>query len=154
MAEHATQAIIGWGTQVQRGNGDGDPDTGVGETYANITEVTAGQPPQDVADEHEVSHFESPNRRKEYIQGMIDSGEATCTINYNPGVHEIHDTLVEDFEAGTLRWWRFVLPGGVETISFRAFIKGFTRNLGPNDPLTADVTWRVGAVNTERPAFT
>lgn len=154
MAEHATQAIIGWGTQVQRGNGDGDPTTGVGETYANITEVVAGQPPQDVADEHEVSHFESPGRRKEFIQGMIDSGEASCTVNYNPGVHAIHDQIVEDFEAGTIGWWRFVLPGAIETISFKAFVKGFTRNLGPNDVLTADVTWRVGTVNSERPAFT
>lgn len=149
MAEHATQAIIGWGTQVQRGNGDGPP-----ETFSNITEVTAGQPPQDVADEHEVTHFESPGRRKEFIQGMIDSGEATATVNYNPGVHLMHDTLVEDFEAGTIGNWRFVLPGGIETITFSGFIKAFQRNLGPNDVLTADITWRVNGVSSERPAFT
>jgi hypothetical protein len=152
--EHATQAVIGWGTQVQRGNGDGDPTTGVGETYQNITEVTAGVPPQDVQDEIEVTHFESPGRRKEFIAGMIDSGEASCVVNYNPGVYAIHDQLVEDFEAGGQHWWRFVLPGGVETITFKAFIKGFARNLGPSDVLTADVTWRVGTVSTERPAFT
>jgi hypothetical protein len=154
VAEHATQAIIGWGTQVQRGNGDGDPTTGVGETFENITEVTAGQPPQDTADEIEVTHFESPNRRKEFIQGMIDSGEATITVNYQPGVHEKHNELVEDFEAGSLKWWRFVLPGNIETITFKAYISGFVRNLGPNDALTADVTWRVGTVSTVRPAFT
>jgi hypothetical protein len=149
MAEHATQAIIGWGTQVQRGNGDGPP-----ETFTNITEVTAGQPPQDQADEHEVTHFESPNRRKEFIQGMIDSGEATATINYRPDVYDIHQSLVEDFEAGTIGTWRFVLPGGCETITFEGFIKGFGRNLGPNDPLTAEVTWRVNSVTTVRPVIT
>jgi len=144
MAEHATQAIIGWGTQVQRGNGDGPP-----ETFTNLTEVTAGSPPQDQADEHETSHFESPNRRKEYIQGMIDSGEATATVNYQPGVYAIQRQLVRDFQAGTILNWRFVLPGAVETITFSGFIKGFARALGPNDPLTADVTWRVNGVEQE-----
>jgi hypothetical protein len=149
MAEHATQAVIGYGTQVQRGNADGPP-----ETFTNLTEVTAAQPPQDEADEHEVSHFESPNRRKEYIQGMIDSGEATATVNYVPDVYAIQQQLVEDFEAGTIGTWRFVLPGGMETITFTGFIKSFKRNLGPNDPLTADITWRVNGVSSTRPAIT
>jgi hypothetical protein len=154
MAEHATQAIIGHGSQVQRGNADGDPVTGVGETFTTITEVTAFQPPQDEADEHEVTHFESPNRRKEFIAGMIDSGEATATVNYNPGAYESHNLLAEDSESKDLHWWRFIAPGNIESITFRAFVKGFTRNIGPNDPFTADVTWRVNNVTSIRPSFT
>ena len=149
MAEHASQAIIGWGSILYRGNRDGPP-----ETFTQITEVTAFQPPQEAADEIEVTHFESPNRRKEFIQGLIDAGEATATINYNPGVHEMHDTIVEDFEAGTVLNWRFELPGTIETIDFSAFIRNFQRNLGPSDVLTADVTWRVSTVTSTRPAFT
>ncbi len=146
MAEHATQAIIGWGSILYR---EGPP-----ETFVQITEVAAFQPPQESADEVEVTHFESPGRRKEFIQGLIDAGEATATINYNPGVHELHDTLVEDFEAGSVLNWRFTLPGLIETIDFSAFIKSFNRNVAPSDALTADVTWRVSTVTSQRPAFT
>ena len=146
MAEHANQAIIGWGSILYR---EGPP-----LTFVQITEVTAFQPPQESADEIEVTHFESPGRRKEFIQGLIDAGEATATINYNPGVHELHDTLVEDFEAGSVINWRFTLPGLIETIDFSAFIKSFNRNVAPSDALTADVTWRVSTVTSQRPAFT
>ena len=149
MAEHASQAIIGWGSILQRGNADGPP-----ETFTDVSEVTSFVPPQEAADEIEVTHFESPNRRKEFIQGLIDAGEATCTINYGPGVYAIHDQLVKDFEAGTVLNWRFLLPGTVEVIEFTAFIRNFARNLGPSDVLTADVTFRVSTVTSTRAAFT
>lgn len=151
MSEHASQAIIGWGSVLSRGNDDGPP-----ETFTEITEVTAFQPPQEVADEIEVTHFGSPNRRKEYIQGLIDAGEATATINYNPEQYQIHSTLVDDFEAGDKHNYRFVLPGSPagEVIEFNAFIRGFTRNIAPSDALTADVSWRVSTVDATRPAWT
>ncbi len=146
MAEHASQAIIGWGSILYR---EGPP-----LTFEQITEVAAFHPPQESSDEVEVTHFESPGRREEFIQGLIDAGEATATINYNPGVHAIHDTIVEDFEAGTVINWRFTLPGLIETIDFSAFIKTFNRAVAPSDALTADVTWRVSSLTTQRPAFT
>lgn len=149
MAEHASQAIIGWGSILYRGNADGPP-----ETFTAITDVVAFTPPQEAADEIEVTHFESPNRRKEYIAGLIDAGEASCTINYNPGVYSIHDQLVQDFEAGDNHNWMFVLPGNIENIVFNAFIRNFARNVAPSDALTADVTFRVSTVTTVRPAFT
>jgi hypothetical protein len=156
MAEHASQAIIGWGSILYRG------DSETPENFVQVTEVTAFTPPQEKADEVEVTHFESPNRRKEYIAGLIDAGEASCTINYNPAVYEIHDTLVKDFEAGDKHNYRFTLPqttltspdAPMETIDFNAYISGFKRNLSPSGALTADVTFRVSTVTTERPAFT
>ena len=44
MAEHASQAIIGWGSILYRGNGDGPP-----ETFTQITEVTSFTPPQEAS---------------------------------------------------------------------------------------------------------
>lgn len=142
MAEHATQAVIGWGSILSMGNGDGPP-----ETFTAISEVTAFEPPDEQGDDHEVSHFESPDRTKEYIRGMIDAGEATFTINYNPAVYVAHQTLVTLKSSGEIVNWKFEFPDGMETDAFPAYIKGFKPSIGPNDPLTADVTLKVaGAV--------
>jgi hypothetical protein len=144
MSEHASQAVIGWGSVLGRGNADGPP-----ETFTEVSEVTAFQPPQDTADEIEVSHFGSPGARKEYIAGMVDSGECTCTIQYRPAVYAIHRQLALDAEARDLHNWQFELPDDEEVITFRAFIKQFNRKLAPSDKITADITFRVSTVSTE-----
>lgn len=144
MAEHATQAVIGWGSYLALGRGDDDPGP---ETFDNITEVTAFEPPDEQGDDIEVTHFESPDRTKEYIRGMIDAGEATFTVNYNPGVYQSHQDIVTLKASGAIRNWKFVFPDGMETDAFPAYIKGFKPSIGPNDALTADVTLKVaGAV--------
>jgi hypothetical protein len=142
MAEHATQAVIGWGAQLSRGNGDGPP-----ETFTAITELTAFEPPDEQADDVEVTHFESPDRTKEYVRGMIDAGEASFTVNYNPAVYPSHQQIVADKASGAISNWKFVFPDDMETDVFPAYVKGFKPKLGPNDALTADVTLKVaGAV--------
>lgn len=143
MAEHATKAVLVHGTQVQRGDG-GSP-----ETFESITDCVSVEPPEDQADDVEVTHLEALNKRKQFIRGLIDSGEASATVNYNPAEWPIHATLRSDFASGLVRNWRVVLPGGMETITFEAYIKGFKKNLGgAGDALTADVTWRVSNVTT------
>lgn len=147
MAEHATQAVIGWGSYLARGNGDGPP-----ETFTNITELTGFEPPDEQGDDIEVTHFESPDRTKEYIRGMIDAGEATFTVNYNPAVYPSHQQIVADKQSGAVSNWKFVFPDSMETDTFPAYVKGFKPKLGPNDALTADVTLKVaGAVVRELP---
>lgn len=146
MAEHATQAFIGWGSILYRDYNtveDSEPD------YVEIEEVTAFVPPQTQTEEVDVTHFQSPGRRREFIAGMIDSGEATATINYNPGHWPRHAQLSADAEAGTVLNWRFTLPGEIETIDFRAYISQFNRNLAPSDAVTVDITWRVSSVETQ-----
>lgn len=142
MAEHGTQAIIGWGSQLRR-----EIDAAPG-TYAAVTEVTAFDPPQDQADDIEVTHFEATNRRKLWIRGMIDSGEASCTISYNPSVHASHVLLWLDFEDGLNRNYQFALPEEMEVITFNAYLKTFKKNIAPSDALTADITFRVSTSDT------
>lgn len=141
MAEHATQAVLGHGTQLQRGGTlEADP-------YSGIMEVVAFDPPDEQGDDIEVSHFESPNKQKEYIRGMIDSGTATMSVNWNPTVYASHASLRSDKADGLLRWYKIILPGAMETITFRAYVKGLKRNADPNGAVTADVTFRVSTVN-------
>ena len=140
MAEHATQSLIGHGTQLQRGGLlEADP-------FTNLHEVVGFESPDEVADEHEASHFESPGRYKEFIAGMIDAGEATITIGWRPDLYPDQVSLKADKADGLLRYYRIILPGAMETITFRGFVKGLKRNIVPNGPMTADITFRCSRV--------
>jgi len=140
MAEHATQAVIGHGTQFQRGG------LLVGDPFSNIMEVISFDSPDEQGDDIEVSHFESPDKIKEYIRGMIEAGEASISVNWNPTVYASHSSLRSDKEDGLLRYYRFILPGAMETITFRAYVKGLKRNADPNGAVTADVSFKVSTI--------
>lgn len=140
MAEHATQALIGHGTRLQRGG------TALADAFTDLNEVISFESPDEVADEHEVSHFESPDRYKEFIAGMIDAGEATISVTWRPDVYPSQASLKDDKADGLLRYYRIILPSAMETITFRAFVKGLKRNINPNAPMTADITFRVSSV--------
>lgn len=141
MAEHATQAVTGRGTLVQRG---GVADT---DAFETISEVIGWTPPQVVTDEIEATHSESPDGFKEYIQGLKDGGECTVDVNWRPDIRTTHASLKADLASGELRYYRFVLPSSIETITFRGFVKGIARKGGPNAKLEATITWRVSRVS-------
>jgi predicted secreted protein len=144
MAEHATIARIGYLSQFQRGNGDGPP-----ETFTNVSEVVSFEPPDAQADDIEVTHFESPGGYKEYIRGMLDAGEASFSINWDPTGRATHAQIRTDKNSGLAHNYRFVLPGSIETITFPAYVKGLKRNVEPNGAITADVTLKVTGAPTE-----
>lgn len=144
MSEHATQGVIGWGTVIYAGAGDGPP-----ETFREIHEVRTAAPPQAAADEVEMTHFGSPNRTKEFIQGMIDSGEMSFEVNWNPGIYPDHKHLREDSENGRKRNYIIVLPGAMETITVPAFVKTLTPSLAPSDAVVMAVTLRCDAQEVE-----
>jgi hypothetical protein len=105
--------------------------------------------PQDEADEHEVTHLKSPNRRKEFIQGLIDGGEFAATLNYVPGsATDLLLTAAKD--AGTTRKIKIVIPDESGTgaadwnIVTSAFVKRYAPDtMEPNAPITATASFRV-----------
>jgi len=148
--EHASQAVIGWGTYLAIGNTADAAVEARFDTFTNMVELKTVEPPDEQADDIEVTHFGSPNRTKEYIRGLIDAGEATFGINYQPVAHTEQAALVALKNSGEKRNIRIVLAGGIETIDFPGYVKGFKRNLGPNDAITADITLKVaGGVNSD-----
>jgi hypothetical protein len=147
--EHASKAVLGWGAFLQVGTtvGGGSPGT---DTFTNISEVISHEPPDEQADDIEVTHFGSPLRSKEYIRGLLDTGEAPFTVNYNPAQYPEHVTLVQLKKSGEKRNIRFVLPSAMETIDFVGYVKGFKRNIEPSGAMTADITLKVaGAVSSD-----
>lgn len=139
----ATEARIGWGGKLYLSTDN---------TEANLTQLSEVREcgfPQDEVDEHEVTHLQSPNRRKEFIAGLRDGGEFTATLNYVPG--GATDLLLTGaLEDGTTRKIRIVIPddSGTGTADWNivtsAFVKRYAPdNMEPNAPITATATFRV-----------
>lgn len=130
-----TDARIGWGAEVQVSSSSAVAG------LVEIGEVRSFNVPSDEADEHEVSHFKSPDRRKEFISGLIDGGEATVTVNYVPG--SASDLLLTDaVEDGTTRAVRFIIPDQTGTAAWQITAAGFIKRYSPdtvepNSPITA-----------------
>jgi hypothetical protein len=135
-----TEARIGWGAEVQVSSSSSAAG------LVEIGEVRSFNLPSDEADEHEVTHFKSSQRRKEFIAGLIDGGEATVTVNYVPG--SVSDLLLTDAqEDGTTRPVRFIIPDQVGAAAWQITAAGFIKHYSPdtvepNAPITATFTIR------------
>jgi hypothetical protein len=138
-----TEARIGWG---------GELWVSTDNTEANLVELIEVRDvsfPQDEADEHEVTHLKSPGRRKEFIQGLIDGGEMTATLNYDPG--SATDLLLTAAKTtGTTRKLKIVIPddSGTGTADWNMVTSAFVRRYAPdtmeaNAPITATAVFRV-----------
>lgn len=138
-----SEARIGWG---------GELWLSTNNTEAGLVELAEVRDcgfPQDETDEHEVTHLKSPNRYKEFIQGLIDAGEFTATFNYDPG-GATDLALTNAKSTGTVRKVRICVPdtSGTGTLdwnfTFSAFVKKWAPdNMEPNAPITATATFRV-----------
>jgi predicted secreted protein len=141
---------IGWGTEFHLGNG-ASPNVLV--ELEKVFELT---PPEETADDIEVTHFKSPQRRREFIRGLIDSGEFEVQMNYIAGSPT--DELCRDaFNAGDTRPFKTVIPDetgqpGWEIAGF-VYVKSYARAIPLDDKLTATLTCKVtGAVAEAAPA--
>jgi hypothetical protein len=142
-----TDARIGWGAELQLGTSSD------AASLVELGEVRSFNLPVSEADEHEVTHLKSANKRKEFIQGMIDSGEVTATINYVPA--SATDLLLADArDTGTTRAVRFLIPdeagAAIHHITTGAFVKRYSPDtVEPNTPITATVVLRITGAYSE-----
>lgn len=142
-----TEARIGWGAELQIGTSSS------AASLVELGEVRSFTLPNEEADEHEVTHLKSPNRRKEFIAGMIDSGEITATINYVPGgATDLLLTAAQ--EDGTTRAVRFIIPDATGTAAWQITTAGFVKryapdSVEPNAPITATLTLRITGGRTQ-----
>ena len=125
-------AIIGYNTTVEL-------ETLAGATtFDELGEVTNITPPGDSVDQVDVTHYKSPNRRREYISGLIDGGEGTIEINWTPG--NLTDQKVNAWKAiGDTRQMRFTWPNG-EIEEFPVTYVSFERTAPVDDKLTGTLT--------------
>lgn len=110
-------------------------------TYTDLAEVFDITPPQEMDDEIEVTHYQSPDGFKEFIGGLTDPGECTLSLNYVPG--SATETLILSTKATRkARGVRLTWPNGW-TWTFDLLVRSFQPTAPLNDRLTAEVTGRV-----------
>lgn len=124
------------------------------DTNANLdamVQVVSFGLPQDQTDRVESTHLKSPNRRREYIAGLVDGGEVQVVLNFRPGSDT--DQAIEDAHiAGDERAVRFNVPiAGVLTWSYtsKAIVTGYDRGtVSPGEKMEATVTLAITGAMT------
>ena len=141
-----TEARIGYGSVLKRGNG------GTPEVFTAIKEVVTFGLPQPESADVEVTHLTSPNRKREYIAGLIEQGEVSMSMNWIPNdPTQDHLTgLLADQKSGVVRNWQ-ALVGTTPLITW-AF-SGYVKKFAPDDvesdaPLRATLTIKITGDDT------
>lgn len=101
--------------------------------------------PDEQVDEVDVTHMKSPGRRRQFIAGLIDSGELTFPMNLIPGSPT--DLLMKELKAsGEEVIVGITLPGeGTLEEQFTGFLKGYGRSAPIDDKMTAEATFRLSS---------
>jgi predicted secreted protein len=140
----ATEAQIGLGTEFWMDNNAGTP------VLTKLGEIISVTPPNSQTEEVDATHMGSPDRRREYISGLIDDGEGTFEMNYVPG--SVTDELIRGAQSsGLAKGYKIVLPDGAGTweIEGTCIVKGYERNIPIGDRMTATLTVRFTGESTE-----
>lgn len=93
----------GWGGEAWLSTDDTEAN------LAELVEVRSFSPGAPTAERVETTHLKSPNRRRQFTVGMIDSGEASIVINARRG-SDTYALLKAAQTAGTERYIRFNYP--------------------------------------------
>lgn len=137
-----TTALIGYGTEFWLDNASG--------VLTQLDEILSVTPPNPQVDDVEATHMLSPNRRREYIAGLIEDGEGTFEMNYVPG--SATDVIIRAALAdGVTRSYKIVLPDGDAgwEIEGDCIVRGYERNVPIDDRMTATLTIRFTGASTE-----
>jgi hypothetical protein len=130
----ATEASIGYGSTFAV-----ESDTTPG-TYVDLAEVYDITPPDSKIDLIDATHSQSPNRFREFIQGLVDPGETSFEMNFVPG--SAADTRIQELRDGVTRSCKITFPNGA-TWTFDAILTGYAPKAPTADKMTASVTFKV-----------
>lgn len=131
--------VLGYGTTVRVGRG-------ATPTWTKLALVGDIELPVDEIDEVEVTHMESPGRRRQYISGLIDSGEMTVPMNLVPGSPT--DLLLQSIrDSGEQVLVEVTLPEA-DPETYSGYLSGYSRSAPVQDKMTAEATFRLSGVVT------
>jgi predicted secreted protein len=136
-----TDAMIGYNTTYRIWN-----STLTTPALVEIGEVTEVTPGEATADRIDATHMKSPGRRREYIAGLIDTGEASFGINWVPG--DPTDVFLRRLmKTGEVVQHEIEFSNGV-TVSYDAAVIGFSKAVPIDDRMTATITVAVSGEET------
>lgn len=123
---------VGLGTQFLR-------EKATPGTYDVIAQIASITPPQLQRDTTEVEDLNPPDEFKKKLVGLIDGGDMSVTLNFDPELQG-HKDLEEDFHAGLSHSYQILFKsGGYYTIS--GVVTQFAaQEITAGDVLQAEVT--------------
>lgn len=119
-----TTAGIGYGCVISHGT----VPTVLKECYLIETEGTV--------DEVDASSFDSASATKEFIPGLVDSGEVNVQLMFRPGQTD-YDGLGTAFRARTVQAWTIDHPLTTNKATFQGWIKSLGAAIPHDDKMTA-----------------
>lgn len=141
-----TAAKTGWGGEFHLDDAS--------NVLTELVEVVSFTLPNSEAETIEATHLKSPNRRREYIAGMIEDGELEVVINYVPG--GATDVLVRAALAdGVTRSYMAVVPRATANweISGDCIVTGWDRGeVVADGKMEATLSLRLTGAATEAAA--
>lgn len=144
VVEQESEAMLGYGSRFLIETED-SPDI-----FVDLAEVFNITPPSAAVDQVDVTHMQSPDRRREFIDGLIDGGECSFEMNYIPGstsddrLNEILDTPVGESRR---KRCRIIYPNSI-VHTFSGNLMTYEPTAPTDDKMTATVTFRVTGVVT------
>jgi hypothetical protein len=131
-----TDASIGYGSEFRLGDGSSP------EVFTAVAEVFSITPPSDTVDVIDATHMTSPNRTREFIDGLIDPGEASFEMNFIPGGPG--DEAIQDWKAaGGAKNCQIKFANTDVTWTFAGILTGYEPAVPVDDRMTATVTIKV-----------
>lgn len=140
----ATDASIGYGTVFEMA-AEATPTT-----FVALGEVINIDPGEDDDEEVEATHYQSPDRTREYIPGLTTPGEATVEGNYVPGSATDLAILAA---RGKKNIGRITYPNGVR-LTFPIVRRGYAQATPIDDRMTYTATFRRAGATTRDVAET
>jgi len=138
--------ISAFGTLLKVGDG------GTPESFTTIAEVSNIGGPALKLEPIDVTNHSSTGGWKEFVGGLLEGGELSLEINYDP-THATHDAstgLIADMAARTVRNFQLVFPDTSSTTwSFAALVTGFE----PSEPVDGKLSAAVALTVSGQPTL-
>jgi hypothetical protein len=137
-----SDAAIGYGTLFE-------VSTNGGADWDAIAEVFSITPPSETADIIDVTHMQSPNRTREFLEGLVDPGECSFELNFLPG--SAGDAKIRSLRGAGVVKCRITWPNAV-VWAFDGIRQGYEPSAPNDDKMTASVTFKVTGSTVSTPA--
>lgn len=138
-----TNAKSGWGGAFTFDDNSGTP--------TELVEVVSFTLPNGETEKLDATHLKSPNRRREFVSGMIDDGDLEVVLNYVPG--SATDLLLSQAHTeGDTRDYQAAVPRatGLWLFDGTAFVSGYDRGeIVADGIMRATVTFTLVGSSTE-----
>lgn len=141
---YPSRAIFGLGTQLQRGDGQSPVENF--STIAEVRSINGLSPASDILD---VTNHESQGGVREFKCGLIDPGELTFDLAFQPGEpsHGIKAGLQKAQMERSLDNYHLVFPPGIGfTWLFTALVTGVPLAFPIDEVITSSVTLKVSGL--------